>query len=144
MWHKLCRTFHPWCPCIKTRCLSPFYLYQQIQWRNSCKSRPSVVQPLTCSTYAKNVNTFRPRQNGLSFCRHFLEWERLKFDLNFTENCSERSIWQYANIGSDNGLVPNRRQAIIWTSDVSFTVAYMRCSASLSYGVDKDRDHSYH
>ena len=21
MWHKLCRTFHPWCPCIKTRCL---------------------------------------------------------------------------------------------------------------------------
>ena len=25
MWHKPCRTFHPWCPCIKTRCLS-FYL----------------------------------------------------------------------------------------------------------------------
>ena len=21
MWHKLCRTFHPWCPCTKTRCL---------------------------------------------------------------------------------------------------------------------------
>ena len=21
MWHNLCRTFHPWCPCIKTRCL---------------------------------------------------------------------------------------------------------------------------
>ena len=21
MWHKPCRTFHPWCPCIKTRCL---------------------------------------------------------------------------------------------------------------------------
>ena len=27
------------------------------------------------------------------------------------------------NIGSDNGLVPNRRQAIIWTSDVLFTDA---------------------
>ena len=24
MWHKPCRTFHPWCPCIKTRCL---YVY---------------------------------------------------------------------------------------------------------------------
>ena len=24
MWHKPCRTFHPWCLCIKTRCL---YLY---------------------------------------------------------------------------------------------------------------------
>ena len=23
MWHKPCRTFHPWCPCIKTRCLFP-------------------------------------------------------------------------------------------------------------------------
>ena len=22
MWHKPCRTFHPWCPCTKTRCLS--------------------------------------------------------------------------------------------------------------------------
>ena len=21
MWHRPCRTFHPWCPCIKTRCL---------------------------------------------------------------------------------------------------------------------------
>ena len=21
MWHKPCRIFHPWCPCIKTRCL---------------------------------------------------------------------------------------------------------------------------
>ena len=24
MWHKPCRTFHPWCLCIKTRCLSVF------------------------------------------------------------------------------------------------------------------------
>ena len=24
MWHKPCRTFHPWCPCIKTRCLSNY------------------------------------------------------------------------------------------------------------------------
>ena len=23
MWHKPCRTFHPWCLCIKTRCLYP-------------------------------------------------------------------------------------------------------------------------
>ena len=26
MWQKPCRTFHPWCPCIKTRCLSPYVL----------------------------------------------------------------------------------------------------------------------
>ena len=28
MWHKLCRTFHPWCPCIKTRCLYPDISHQ--------------------------------------------------------------------------------------------------------------------
>ena len=35
MWHKPCRTFNPWCLCIKTRCLflaqitaqSPVYMY---------------------------------------------------------------------------------------------------------------------
>ena len=25
MWHKPCRTFHPWCPCIKTRCLYSYW-----------------------------------------------------------------------------------------------------------------------
>ena len=30
--------------------------------------------------------------------------------------CSLGSNWQYIIIGSDNGLVPNRRQAIIWTN----------------------------
>ena len=24
MWHKPCRTFHPWCLCVKTRCLLPY------------------------------------------------------------------------------------------------------------------------
>ena len=33
---------------------------------------------------------------------------------------------------SDNGLVPTRRQAIIWTIDAKFTDAYMRQSASMS------------
>ena len=26
MWHKPCRTFHPWCPCIKTRCLLTYVI----------------------------------------------------------------------------------------------------------------------
>ena len=25
MWHKPCRTFNPWCLCIKTRCLSDYF-----------------------------------------------------------------------------------------------------------------------
>ena len=37
------------------------------------------------------------------------------FNSNFTEICSQRSNYQYASIGSDNDLVPNRWKAIIWT-----------------------------
>ena len=41
---------------------------------------------------------------------------------------------QYSSIGSNNGLAPTRRQAIIWTNDGKFTVTYryMRHSASMS------------
>ena len=37
MWHKPCRTFHPWCPCIKTRCL--LYLYVGTASTLRCKFR---------------------------------------------------------------------------------------------------------
>ena len=46
----------------------------------------------------------------------FLDWKVLYFDSNFTEVCSQGSNWQQPSIGSDNGLAPNRRQAIIWTN----------------------------
>ena len=64
------------------------------------------------------TNTLRPRQDGHHDCRrhfqmHFLEWKLLYFKLNFTEVCSQGSNWQYASIGSDNGWVPIRWQAII-------------------------------
>ena len=39
MWHKPCRTFHPWCPCIKTRCLSPKYARQIY----GCEGSPEYV-----------------------------------------------------------------------------------------------------
>ena len=37
--------------------------------------------------------------------------------------------WQYDSIGSDNGLSPVRRQAIIWTNDA---LGYWRIYASLN------------
>ena len=42
------------------------------------------------------------------------------------------SNWQYYRIGSDNGLVPTRRQAIIWTKD---GIVYWRIYAS--HGLDE-------
>ena len=32
MWHKPCRTFHPWCPCIKTRCLCDTVVITKSAW----------------------------------------------------------------------------------------------------------------
>ena len=47
---------------------------------------------------------------------HFCEWNFLYFDWNFTDVCPKGSNWQSSGIGLDNGLAPNRRQAIIWTN----------------------------
>ena len=43
--------------------------------------------------------------------------KNIDFHWYFTEVYSQRSHWQYTNVGSDNGLAPTRRQAIIWTND---------------------------
>ena len=52
------------------------------------------------------------------FHMHFLEWKCMNFDWHFTEVCSHGSNLEYSSIGSDNGLAPPRRQAIIWTNVV--------------------------
>ena len=52
--------------------------------------------------------------------------------IDFTEVCSQGSNYQYSSIGSENGLAPARRQAIIWTNDGYFTDAYTRQSALMS------------
>ena len=53
MWHKPCRTFHPWCPCIKTRRLSLFYvmlvgLVPRVQFSGQCtlltRSHPALTE----------------------------------------------------------------------------------------------------
>ena len=48
---------------------------------------------------------------------HAFSWmKHLYFDYNFTDVCSQGSNWQSSSIGLDNGLAPNRWQAIIWTN----------------------------
>ena len=59
------------------------------------------------------------------FQMHFLERKCLNSDWNFSEVCSRGSNWQFSSIGSVNGLVTSRRQAIIWTN------VYRRIYASL-------------
>ena len=46
-----------------------------------------------------------------------LEWTLIHLVWNFTGMCSLGSNLYYTNIGSDNGLAPNRWQAIFWTNN---------------------------
>ena len=53
----------------------------------------------------------------MAYCRryfhiHFLVWKSLCFNSNFSEVCHQGSNWQYDSIGSNNGLVLNKRQAL--------------------------------
>ena len=65
--------------------------------------------------------TLRLRQNGWHFTGDIFKcfsWTKLfEFWLEFHWILSPCSTWQYASIGSANGLVPNRRQAIFCTID---------------------------
>ena len=49
-----------------------------------------------------------------TFSMNFLEWKCLNIGWNFLEVCCQVSNWQFTSIVSDNGMAPNRRQAIIW------------------------------
>ena len=74
-----------------------------------------------------------PRQYGHHFvddifkCIFFSEKVCITTKI-LTEVCFLESTSHLASIGSDNGLVSNMRQAIIWTSD---GLAYWRIYASL-------------
>ena len=62
----------------------------------------------------------------------FLEQKCTDFNKNFTDVYSQKSNSQYSSIGLDNGLVPTRQQAIIWTNDDYLTDACMCHSALMS------------
>ena len=69
--------------------------------------------------YNSRAKHIEPETKWLPFRRwhfqvHLLEWKLLNFKWNFTEICCLGYNWQYGSIVSDNGLVPNRRQPIIW------------------------------
>ena len=60
-----------------------------------------------------------------TFSSAFCWMKTFEFQIKF-----EFSNWQYINIGSDNGLMPTRQQAIIWTNGGMF---YWHIYASLDF-----------
>ena len=53
----------------------------------------------------------------MKFWNAFSQMKMFYFDWNWIEIRSWLYNQKFTNIGSDNGLAPNRRQAIIWTND---------------------------
>ena len=77
MWLKPCRTFHPWCPCIKTRCLSPMicqlngcphFLYARLK-NGTYYAVAMSVRPSVCPSVRPSVRVFR------TFLQHALRYQ---------------------------------------------------------------------
>ena len=83
------------------------------------------------------IDMLSPRQNGRHFADNIFKciflnenvWIAIDISLKFVHWSVKLKIF---HIGSDNGLVPIRPEAIIWTTDDYFSDAYMHHSASMS------------
>ena len=80
MWHKPCRTFHPWCLCIKTRCLFPLGMRTSLNWDVRCLHQYPI-----CSMYEKGW--FLSSRISTRDCCGLPLWNRLWFHCH--------SIWLY-------------------------------------------------
>ena len=69
------------------------------------------------------INTLNPRQNGRHLKYIFVnEYMILEY---FYNDILQGPSWQWSSLGSDDGLIPNRRTAIIQTNGGRFFYAYM-------------------
>ena len=64
-------------------------------------------------------DTLRQRQIGRHLPDDIFKCIFVNENVWISINIWQACCWQYSSIGSDNGLAPNRRQAIIWTNDVT-------------------------
>ena len=91
-------------------------------------------------------STLGPKQNDHHFAEDILKCifsnenacKVIQFSLMFVLNGSINNKWSI--IGTDNGLAPNRRQAIIWTID---GIVYWRIYVSPGLNVLMQYDLSY-
>ena len=113
-----------------------FVVWKLNQWTvhdlSCCRQYHVILDSDILSLYHIGAETKWP-----PFCKqHFqVNFRNLYFNSNFIEICPPGSHWQKASIGWDNGLVPNRWQAIISTNDcpvyrhiyVSFSLNEISC-----------------
>ena len=86
---------------------------------------PSLLVQISLITWSRWVNSLRPRQNVFQFADDIFKHISLNGNFWIWNKISLKYVslggnWQFGSIGSDNGLVPNRHQAIIWNNDGMF------------------------
>ena len=78
MWHKPCRTFHPWCLCIKTRCLSTWWC--SLMLHRTVVERDAAMSLISCMYRAVSQIPQCTRQisHNVPFCdRNVQTWTLL-------------------------------------------------------------------
>ena len=103
MRHKLCRSFHPWCPGVKNRCLF-VSLKSDVNIGSGNGLLPYGTKPL-------------PEPMLIYILALSLEISTNCYVV-LTHSCQVMHICfsKQTIIGSDNGLLPGLCQAIIWTN----------------------------
>ena len=114
-------------PCYNRTALYNEYMYHAWPWSQSNRS-----QGINRNTA---LVTLRPRQNGRRFTDDIFKCIFLNKNSWIFSNISLKYVflgpdWQYGSIGSYDGLVSNRQQAIIWTNVGMFY--NIHCPASMS------------
>ena len=134
--------------CRKSHCgdktvVRSSYLHNGISYTGKMSSL-YWIRAQASNSYLISPSTKWPPFPWRHFEMHFHEWKFLYFELNFTQVCSQGSNSQYPSIGSDNGLAPIRRRAIIWTN---VDPVHSRIHASLGLNElswSKQADHIQH
>ena len=90
------------------------------RWRDHFLERTVYSNPVLDLSHIYLTHWGRDKMAAISqttLSNAFSWMKMLEFRLQFHWIMFLGSNWQYSRIGSDNGLAPIRRQAIIWTND---------------------------
>ena len=86
-----------------------------VHWSVYVSPATSILTDNVLIHWSQDKMTAISKKNQLTL----LQWISFNFRHNFTEICFSWPNWQYGNVGSDNGLEPNRQQAIIGSNVVT-------------------------
>ena len=126
MWHKPCRTFNPWCLCIKTRCLwcddCPAKLPCNLLWCHHT-DRDNLTR-LTDMIFRADSRLASSQWERLLLCYNISHWLGTSLDSRFVHSQYNTTIpqWSYHSLTlSHRRHVKKFHHACIWITSGVFT-----------------------